>query len=75
MSDVGWDRWSWIRRATALFVAFSMWVPFMAFCTKQQSDITLAHVFIFEVLLAALTFGSLGCLHALHRRRASQSLS
>jgi len=75
MSDVGWDRWSWIRRATALFVALSMWVPFMAFCTRQQSDITLARFLNFEVLLAALTFGSMGCLHALRHRRASQSLS
>ena len=58
-----------MRRATVLFLTLSLWVPFMAFCTRQPSDITLARFLLFEALLAGVTFGSLGCLHASRRHQ------
>lgn len=60
----------WMRRATVLFLVLSLWVPFMAFCTRQPSDLTVVNVAVFEALLAILTFGSLGALHALHALHA-----
>ena len=62
----------WVREGLVLFVALSIWVPVMAAWAKNP-NVTVASVTTFEVVIALLSFATVGALSIVHRRRSGGS--